>query len=310
MATENNNHDIMKKKSSGPFWNPWGAGGCLWRTVLFLLGLLLLCFLFALLLRGCDKDVPLNPFNNDERSDNRRDDKFPYDPFEEPIDSIDNPYRDIPQELKDSVFVDDWNDSIPGVKELPSPKDNYIPPVDSTEVIINPDDSTSYIVGDQLIVFFNSKNLKQDMADFARRFKQAYPGNGYQISYYNPAAGTMLLTVPQSNLVKVADELPSKISGIDFVVTTNTILNETAKPADPGFKTKAYDDYFNLIQAYDAWDITRGSKDVKVAIVDSYFDLSNPEIGERYTDRVHIPSKTNHVMPPNRRPRSEKELTS
>lgn len=306
MATEHNNHDIMNKKARGQFWNPWGTGGCLWRSILFLLGLILLCFLFALLLRGCDKNVPLNPFSNDERSDNRNGDN----PFEHPIDSLDNPYRDIPPELKDSVFVDDWIDSIPDVKELPSPKDNYIPPVDSTEVIINPEDSTSYIVGDQLIVFFNSKDLKQDMADFARQFKQAYPGNGYQISYYNPVAGTMLLTVPQTDLLKVADELPSRITGIDFAVTTNTILNETAQPSDPGFKTKAYDDYFNLIQAYDAWDITRGSKDVKVAIVDSYFDLSNPEIGERYTDRVHIPSKTNHVMPPNRQPRSENELTS
>ena len=275
-----------------PFWQPFGAGGCLWRTLLFLLGMAVISMLMALLLKGCDNitNGHDNPFNEK--------------------DSIADPYKDAPEELRREEPVAGWNDSIPGVEELPAPEDNYIPPVDTSDYIVNPEDSTTRIVAEQLTVFFNSKNLKKDMADFAQRFKQIYPGNDYKIAYYNPTIGSMLLRVPQDRLIQTANELPQKIKGIDFRVSTNEIMEEAAVPADPGFGVPAYDEYFKLIQAYDAWGITRGSKDVKVAIIDSYFDLTNPEIGQRHSDRIHIPSKTNMVLPPSRMPRSADELGS
>lgn len=292
MNSENVDKDKFTVTSRPPFWKPWGAGGCLWRTLLFLLGMILICLILAFLLRGCDSGteiMPENPFN-------------PFLPVK--LDSIsqkEDPYRDY----RDTTLVKDWNDSIPDVEELPSPEKNYIPPVDSSRIVTNPEDSLSKIICDQLIVFFNSKDLKQDMATFAKRFKEVYPDNGYEILYYNPTAGTMLLGVPEEKLQEVADELPNKISGIDFKVTTNEILAEGSKPSDPGFGEANYDEYFKLIQAYEAWDITRGSKDVKVAIIDSYFDLTNPEIGERYVDRIHIPSKTQNVLPPAKAPSSD-----
>lgn len=290
-------------KKHKPFWQPWGAWGCLWRSLLFLLGIALICLLLAVLLRGCNKviDSPINPFAKDN-IDNPYKDKGRNLP--------EDPYKDLPEDLRNDTPVESWCDSIPGVRELPSPRDNYIPPVDSTRIITNPIDSISKIVCDQLVVFFNSTDIKSDMASFARQFKQIYPAAGYKVIYYNPAAGTMLLAVPQDRLVQVAKELPEKITDIDFRVSTNEILEESGKPSDPGFANVEYDEYFKLIQAYEAWDITKGSSDVKVAIVDSYFDLSNPEIGERYVDPIHIPSKTKNILPPARMPASEGELTS
>lgn len=291
MTPANDNNTVQTKPSHYPFWKPWGAGGCLWRTVVFLLGMALISLLLAALFRSCSEDNP-----NAEK---------PFNPFE-PTDSVgEDPYK----EVRDTSEVADWNDSIPGVKELPEPDDNYIPPVDSDKIVTNPEDSLSKIVADQLIVFFNSKNLKTDMADFAKKFKAAYPDDPYKVLYYNPTAGTMLLGVPQDKLQQVADELPQKITGIDFRVATNEILAESAKPSDPGFAVAQYDAYFKLIQAYEAWGITRGSKNVRVAIVDSYFDLTNPEIGQRYVDRISIPTKTKNVLPPAAAPTKD-DITS
>jgi subtilisin family serine protease len=272
------------------FWKPWSASGCLGRSLIFMLGMLLITLLMALLYKGCNEtssDLPY-PFGKGDPS------------------SFEDPYS----EVRDSSLVEDWNDSIPDVEELPSPDRNYIPPVDSTSVVVNPEDSLSQVVCDQLIVFFDSEDLKSDMASFARQFKQNYPGNGYQILYYNPTAGTMLLGVPEDQLLIVADELPQKIQGINFRVATNEIMKESAKPSDPGFSQASYDEYFKLIQAYDAWDITKGSPNVKVAIVDSYFDLSHPELNSRYVDVIHIPSKTRNVYPPSQAPKDENDLTS
>lgn len=284
-----------------PFWMPWGAGGCLWRTVVFLLGMCLISLFLALLLRGCgDKkqnNGPVNPDGQDSLIIVNED-------------TVPNPYYNLPPELRDTSIVRDWNEPIPGVDELPIPERNFIPPIDSTQIITDPEDSVSQIVCDRLIVLFKSTpdKVKEDMASFARQFKQQYPGAEYQILYYNSSIGTMNIGVPQSELIKVADELPQKITGFDFLVTTEQIINGASKPSDPGFSVGKYDEYFKLIQAYDAWDITRGSKDVKVAIVDSYFDLSNPEIGERYVDPINIATGRVNVLPPAKMPASEEEV--
>lgn len=272
------NTDSSSPKDRKPFWMPWGIGGCLWRTILFLLGIVLTCFFLAFM-KGCYSQSLPNMFSRFSK--------------EQP-----DPYA----EVRDTSIIRDWNDSIPGVEELPQPEDNYIPPVDSSSVITDPEDSISEIICDELIVFINSKDIKSDIASFARQFKQAYPNDGYEILYYNPLAGTMLLGVPAEKLQSVKNELPSKIKGIDFVVTTNDILGQCEKPKDPGFSVPKYDEYFKLIQAYEAWDITKGIPDVKVAIVDSYFDLTTPELSGRFVTPIHIPSKTANVYPPAKSP--------
>lgn len=307
-----------------PFWQPWGVWGFLWRTLLFLAGILLICFLLSM--RSCNsvggkgrhggKDIPgpVSPPGWDTIS-------YPENPYDtayyhprNPIDTTGGLGRGpmpLPPGIRDGQPVRDWGDSIPGVPELPNPRDNRIPPVnpyDSTRIVPNPVDSLSRIVADQLIVFFNSKDLKADMTSFAQQFKQHYPQNSYQILYYNPNAGTMILGVPADELIQVMNDLPNVIQGVDFKVTLNEILQETFTPSDPGFRSLSYDEYYKLIQAYQAWDVTKGSADVKVAIVDSYFDLTNPEIGERYVDPIHIPSKTRNVLPPMTPPRSPEEL--
>lgn len=279
-----NEYINQRKNSHIPFWRPWGVGGYMWRFLLFLSGIIGFCFLFAALMD--------------------------YNKKKEIEDHFTEPYRNLPPVLKDSLEVREWIDSIPGVPELPAPNDNFIPPVDTTRIITNPEDSIGQIVCDQLTVLFNSKNIKQDMASFARQFKQCYPENEYDILYYNPLSGMMLLLVPQERLLAVADELPQRIRNIDFRVATNEILEECGQPSDSGFGISKYDEYFKLIQAYEAWDITRGSKDVKVGIVDSYFDLTHPEIGERYVNPIHIPSKTRNVLPPLWAPKNESELSS
>lgn len=303
MSNQENNSNVRT-----PFWKPWGNWGCLWRTIVFLLGMIFISTVLGLLMRNCQGE---NPRPDEYVNPNKQDDPVnplaPFNPFGNNED--DDSYRDLPEELRNSEPVKEWIDSIPGVKELPLPKDNYIPPVDTTKVIVNPEDSTAQIICDQLTVFFNSKDLKQDMAAFAKKFKELYPGNGYSVLYYNPVAGTMLLGVPTDQLHKVAHELPQKITGIDFRVATNEIMEQSIVPNDPGFAKTQYDQYFKLIQAYEAWDITKGDPEVKVAIVDSYFDLSNPEIGQRYVKRIHIPSKTNNVLPPAKAP-TQKDLTA
>lgn len=284
-------------KNHKPFWQPWGAWGCLWRSLLFLLGIALICLLLAALLKDCNGviDNPIHQFANDSINNPYR----KYDNKRLPKD----PYKDLPGDLREDNPVEDWRRTIPDVPELPNPDDNFIPPVDPGEIIADPENPIGEVVKGQLIVFFDSQNIETDMKSFAQQFKQAYPSSAYYIRYYNPAAGTMLLEVPENQMTQVADELPSKITGVDFYVTTNEIINSaSARPADPSFSIAKYSENYELIQAYEAWNITKGSPDVKVAIIDSYFNLANKEIGERFIDNINISTKSSRVLPPARYP--------
>lgn len=300
MGVNNNNSRI--------YHSPWDSKGFWWKMLLLMLGILLIVCFFGLLLGGDNaNNIADNGNNNDNydggnhSNDNNNDGG---------VNTVDDIYFDTdPYEgVRDSSAVDDWRDNIPNVPELPDPQENVIQPFDSTDVGVNPDDPSQFIIQGQLVVLFNSQDINKDMSDFAARFKRLYPGDGYEVAYYNPNAGTMLLAVPQSNLSQVMNELPQKITGIDFVVTTNEVINETSRPSDNGFAEASYDEYFRLIQAYDAWDVTKGSPDVKVAIVDSYFDLTHPEIGSRYADCINIITGTKDVLPPRRKPNSIDEI--
>lgn len=266
------NNNTYCTNSSGKFPQPWGVFGLGWRVLLFFAVMVLLVWIF-MLLEKCENGFP-------------------------------DPYADN----RDTSIVRDWNDSIPDVVELPSPDSNFVPIIDTNNVVINPDDSLTTIIDDQLIVFFNSKDVVADITSFARQFKAAYPGDEYAVVYYNTTAGSMILHVPTERLTDIMDELYSKITGIDFVVATNEIMKDAGVPSDKGFADRHNDEYFRLIQAYDAWDITQGSDSVVVAIVDTYFDLTNPEIGKRYIHPINIPSKRADVFPPGRKPNDLDEV--
>lgn len=299
------------KKPVVPFWQPWGPMGCLWRTLLFLLGIVILSVIFSIIKR-CGDDNKYDDDSSDKKS------KY-YEPYNNGPLPGQEPGFDpgVPLPLPDSIpayddrerapIVEEWNDTIPGVSELPAPEENRIPPIDDNRIIEDPEDPYAQILAGQIAVFFNSKDLKTDMTDFARQFKQNYPSGEYQIAYYNPIAGTMLLAVPDDRVTAMLEELPQTITGMQFRVTTNEIMGERYVPNDPMFRHPVAQEYFDLIQAFDAWDITKGNPDVKVAIVDSFFDLTNPEIGTRFVDPIHIPSKTRAILPPNIEPTNKDE---
>lgn len=271
MATSSNTNTSTAPAQPGQamnITNPWGSLGCIWRFIVFLLGILLMAFVFTQI-KSCKDNSAIEDT----------------DPAEAIVDSL----------------ISYLPDSVPWVPELPDSAHNVIPPIDSLAVVPNPEDSLFYMVDNQLFVFFNSKDLKKvqdDMTNFAKQFKAVYPDSACQIIHYSPECATMLLEVPSDSVILVRDELPNKIPGINFMAFTNDVWGNSGKPSDPGFSHPDYDEYFRLIQAYEAWDVTQGDSSVIVAIIDSYFDLTNPEIGERYILPINIPKGNNQVQPP------------
>lgn len=267
-----------------PFWKPWGAGGWLLRLLLFL-ALMFLLILLLNLFR--EPDAPAND-NRMARTDLPDPIVNPVtpDPDRVPVDTTANVPHDIPN---------------PG-PYLPSPDDNNIPPIDDDEIII--DDDHRQIVGDRLNVILDSSADDETFRQWAQEFHDNYPDTTkYQIVYYDRLTKLLQIMVPEEERVQIMNELPQKITDISFMVFPEGLMgnlqrNSSRRPNDPVFEEPELAWYFDAIQAYEAWQITKGSPEVVIAICDSYFDLNHDDLNsDRIVNPYSVARRTGNVAP-------------
>ena len=238
-----------------PFWQPWKWAGYWGRYLLFMLLLALLIILLSLF-RGCNNVG-----------------------------------------IEESIVVSDpeWNQPIEGGEEvgLPSRDENRLPSFDELTPIPNPDNGgATEIYPNLLYVIFNSDAGDQVFTSFAQQFRERYAEPEHKIEAYNTSTKTAVLSVPSESRDRICQNLPSEITGIDFMVVpvevmtqfntananTNTASVSSGSFNDPAFGNTNQSWYFEPIQAKRAWSITQGSEDIIIGIVDSYMDLEHFEL--------------------------------
>ncbi len=268
-----------KSGARRPFWQPWGAG-CFGRLLLFMLLMFVFFFLLSLI-RQCDRndkgmepdpgDIPgwiLNPGSDADTTDTpgAGDPGTPGGGYGSGREG-EPPAAGMPGQIEN-----------PG-PYLPPPDRNFIPPVDDGDIIDDKDNGTR-IAANRLNVMLNSTAGDEVFKAFSEGFKKAYPDDAYKIVYYNTLTKLIQLEVPPAQRPAVKRDLPGKIPDISFKVFDETMFEgaDAGRPSDVGFSDDDLAWYFAPIQAYDAWEITRGSEDVTIAIVDSYFDMTHSEL--------------------------------
>ena len=269
-----------------PFWVPNTLGGWMLRTILFLTVLVTALFLLS---------------SVEPQGTHRFDPDDPYIPAPTPEPDIPEPAPDTPGKVV-------WPK--PGVNPVPNPnlpddKNNRIPPADQDLIIPDPD--SRYIVSDRLNVILDSDAGNATFNHFAEQFKNLYPSEDYNIVYYNVLTKLLQLRVPPYERDRLIEILPEQISDISFVVFKEELFggilgkvsdNTTFDtPADPAFEEPDNLWYMDLIQAYDAWDITMGEPGVTVAIVDSYFELEHDELKGKWKYPISFENGTTYVNP-------------
>lgn len=258
----------LKGKSQGFFWEPWGCLGCLGRILIFLFILMLVIWLLNLL-HGCNHNNWVK-----EGQDN---------PNVEKIRNIgeNDPIKKIPVDS-----TTDWRKDIPNPGEnLPAPGDNYLPPVNDDDIRTG-DDGRKYI-GNKLNVILDSSADDETFKQWANEFKSFYPGNQYAVVFYDPNTKLLQIQVPEAEREEIMTKLPKQITDISFKIFPEDLFGPTSqKPNDPVFQYPELSWYFAPIQTFEAWTITEGDPNVKIAIVDSYFDLYHDDLN---SDRIKNP---------------------
>lgn len=260
-----------------PFWKPWGAAGFLGRVLAFLVMLFVLLLLLSL-------------FRN-QRSDNSEEARADIpDPIVNP--ETPDPVR-VPVDTTANFPHDIQN---PG-PHLPSPGENDLPPFGDDDIV---SDDGRQIVGDRLNVILNSPTADDEtFRQWAAAFKQHYPGSQYKIVYYDRLTMLLQIQVPREERNQIMEQLPKQITDISFLVFPEGLMGDAAsRYNDPVFRSPDCSWYFEPIQAYDAWEITKGKSDVVVAIVDSYFDLQHDDLNsDRIVKPYCVPRRSGNVAP-------------
>lgn len=244
------------------FWN-WlrnfflGRGCLKWLLWLFLL--LLLILLLIWLLRGCCSDsVQPIPSPIEEKPWVDKDPRVGdgggiYDPG--------NPYEKVP--------------TPPGYRDVLPPNQGEMPPIDTTKIIREP--GKPVIISNRLNVLM--ENEDKSIMDLAKEFKAKYPDDGYKVVYYDDVVKRMQIEVPPKKRLILKTEIPDKFAPeYELFVFDESLFQGGYTPNDPAFTSPDKSWYLKSINAPNAWDITKGSTNLTIAIVDNGFSLKHPEL--------------------------------
>lgn len=232
--------------------------GCL-KWLLWVLLLLFLALLLIWLLRGCDGErvhpiaspIDDKPWINDDP--HVGDGGGIYDPG--------NPYEKVPT-------PPDYRDVLP-------PNEGEMPPIDTTKIIREP--GKPVIISNRLNVLM--ENEDKSIMDLAKEFKAKYPDDKYKVVYYDDVVKRMQIEVPPEERLKLKTEIPEKFAPeYELFVFDESLFEGGYTPNDPAFSSTDKSWYLKTINAPNAWDITKGSANITIAIVDNGFSLMHPEL--------------------------------
>lgn len=263
------------------FWN-WLKSlffgtGCL-KWLLWLLLFLLLLLLLSWLFRSCNHDsaspIPYpitdKPWIHD---DPKVDDGGGiYDPG--------NPYEAKPT-------PPEYGDVLP-------PKEGVMPPLDTSKIIRNP--GNPVIMGNILNILM--ENEDKSIMDLAKEFKVKYPDDKYKVVYYDNVVKRMQIEVPAEERLKMKSEIPGKFApDYELFVFDESLFKLGYSPSDPKFTDSEKSWYFKPINALQAWDITRGSPKLTIAIIDNGFSLKHHELQSKVVMPYNVWQHSSEVFP-------------
>jgi len=286
-AQYNKNPSVVLPPPSLPWWKRFwlwltslfSGKGCLkWllRAILFLLLALLLLWLLRNC-NGCGRHYGGGAALGDNDSIWLREDPNVgreggiYDPY--------NPYTPVP--------------TPPGYEDILPPQQGVLPPIENNPEII-PGNPT--IIANRLNILMDNED--KSIMDLAKAFKAKYPDDKYKVVYYDNVVKRMQIQIPSEEREKLKIEIPPAFAPeYELFVFDESLFEGIQYPNDPALSDSEKSWYLKAIRAPQAWNITRGSEKITLAIVDNGFNLKHPELKSKVVQPYNVWNQSNEVFP-------------
>lgn len=177
----------------------------------------------------------------------------------------------------------------------PLPENPVIMPIEKDGVVMSEDGL--YQVSNNRLNIMLEKESDDTMLEWARAFKNHYSSSEYEIMYYNKDLYTLQIKVPVNKRLEVKNEINQVLDGFSFDCFEESVYQGDFSANDPALQDRKASWYLDAIGAYTAWDMTQGSEDVVVAVVDNGFDLNHPEFTGKVVSPYNVLTQNANLKP-------------
>lgn len=255
-----------------------GLFGGLWGCLSGLLGLLLLLALLAFFLRSCTSCIGDHAINGVV-----------------PIGSITMP---------DGSLIDD-NGTVQPITgadgKLPE-GDGVVAPVLGEGGAVPPilrRPGVPATLANRLFLFMEEEN--GDLDALARDFKAAYLDEQYSIIGFDREVKLLVVQVPEDERESISQTINQKIPQHKFLVLDEEVYEQgeqakqNTQSIAPAASASPAGWHLKAIHLQEGWRITKGSPDVKVAVIDDGIDAEHPMFSGRIVDAYNVFTQNNNL---------------
>lgn len=169
-----------------------------------------------------------------------------------------------------------------------------MPPVTPGDVVTSPDSLTQE-VSDRLNIVIRKGG---GVSDFITAFRRVYPDEQrYQLIYYDTLIPRVQIKMPREEKEQMKEELRERLPEFELSIVPESIFRHHYVSDDPALQDQKKRWYFDFCKVFQAWDISQGSPEIIVAIVDDGFDLNHPELKGKYLKPYNAATHTAWVTP-------------
>lgn len=181
----------------------------------------------------------------------------------------------------------------PGYEDVLPPQQGVLPPIDDNPEIIPGNPS---VIANRLNILMDNED--KSIMDLAKDFKAKYPDEKYKVVYYDDVVKRMQIEIPKEEREQLKQKIPTAFAPeYELFVFDEALFEGAYNPSDPAFSDSNKSWYLKAIRAPQAWDITRGSEKITVAIVDNGFNLKHPELNSKVVRPYNVWLHSQKIFP-------------
>ena len=145
-------------------------------------------------------------------------------------------------------------------------------------------------IANRLFLFLENENDKIEA--LAQDFKKVYSDDRYSIIGYDKEVKLLVIQIPENERDNIRQTINSKIPNHKFIVFDEEIYEINGHAST---STEDIGWHLNAIHLKQGWSITKGSTDVKVAVVDDGIEASHPIFRGRVVDAYNVFTQNNKL---------------